>query len=82
MATKTAGISTRKSLMSTIITNPIMTKITSAVRSSPKLPRIDRTIVRRIVLSKNIPQINFAISQLYVFCIGAKATYTNVLLNV
>ena len=60
-ATRIAGISTKKSLMRTMITKPMITKITSAVRLSPKLPRIDRTIVKKIVLSKNIPQENSAI---------------------
>jgi len=60
MATRMAGISTKKSLMRIMITKPMMTKITSAVRSSPKLPRIERMIVKRIVLSKNIPQENSA----------------------
>jgi len=81
IATRIAGISTRNSLMRIMIIRPMMTKMTSAVRSSPKLPRIERTIVKRIVLSKNIPQINSAIPQLYVFCIGAEATYTRVSLS-
>jgi hypothetical protein len=58
-ATRIAGMSTKKSLISTMIIKPMITKITSAVRSSPILPRIDRTTVKRTVLSKNIPQENF-----------------------
>jgi hypothetical protein len=57
-ATRIAGISAKKSLMSTMIITPMMTKMTSAVRSSVKLPRIDNTTVKRIVLSRNIPQEN------------------------
>ena len=59
-ATRIAGISTRNSLMRTIIIKPIITKITSAVKSRPMLPRIERTTVKRTVLSKTIPQINSA----------------------
>jgi hypothetical protein len=51
IATRMAGISTRNSLMRTMIIKPIMTKMMSAVREIPKPPRIDMTIVIRIVLS-------------------------------
>ncbi len=44
MATRTAGINTKNSLMRTMIIKPMITKMTSTVRSSPKLPRIERTI--------------------------------------
>jgi hypothetical protein len=55
IATRIAGISTRNILMRIMIIKPMMTKMTSAVRSSPKLPKIDRTIAIRIVLYKETP---------------------------
>ena len=41
IATRIAGISTRKSLMRITIIKPVITKTTKAVRSSPKLPSIE-----------------------------------------
>ncbi len=62
-ATIIAGISTKKSLIRTMIIKPIMTNIISAVRSKVKLPKTKRIMVIKTVLSNRIPTIKLRLSK-------------------